>query len=244
MELFRRLFIAALCAGTLSGVVITAAHQFGTVPVILEAEVYEKAAEAHGHPGVAHEHADHNAATMEKAAAHDPEAEAWEPADGFERTLYTGLADILTGIGFALLLVSAYAVKGDAMTWRRGLFWGLAGFATFTLAPTLGLPPEVPGTAAAPLLDRQVWWIATVALTGGGLGLLAFKREAIWAVLAVAMIVLPHVIGAPQPVESGSAAPEALAHRFVVAAMVVSLLFWISLGASTGYLYRRFVQNT
>lgn len=46
-----------------------------------------------------------------------------------------------------------------APTRTQGLLWGLAGCATFVLAPTLGLPPELPGTAAADLTLRQTWWI-------------------------------------------------------------------------------------
>lgn len=241
MDVFRRLFFVALLAGLASGLAVTAVHMVTAVPIILEAEVYESSAEAHGHPGVAHENARHDEAAMRQAAdAHGHDPEAWEPEDGIERNAYTALANVLTGIGFALMLVAAYALKGDAVDWRKGLFWGLAGFATFTVAPTLGLPPEVPGTEAAPLEARQVWWIATVAMTGGGLALLAFRREALWAVLAVALIVLPHVVGAPQPAEHSSAAPAELAHRFIVAATVTSLLFWLCLGATTGYLYKRF----
>jgi predicted cobalt transporter CbtA len=52
--------------------------------------------------------------------------------------------------------------------------------------------------------------------------------------------VLPHLYGAPQPVTPAATAPEALAHQFVVAVTLVSLLFWLILGASTGYFYRRF----
>src|SRR3954463_11645090 len=114
----------------------------------------------------------------------------------------------LTGVAFALLLVSGYTLNGTAMNWRKGLFWGLAGFASFTLAPGLGLPPEVPGTEAAPLLDRQIWWSATVLLTGGGLALMAFSRQARWAVVAILLIALPHLVGAPQPADHASAAPE------------------------------------
>ncbi len=44
METFRRLFAAAALAGLLAGVFITIIHQVTTVPVILSAEVYEKAA--------------------------------------------------------------------------------------------------------------------------------------------------------------------------------------------------------
>lgn len=244
MDIFRRLFFVALLAGSLSGLAVTAIHQVGAVPIILEAEIYEKSAEEHGHPGIAHEQANHDEAAMAQAAAvaeeHSHDSEAWEPQDGLERTTYTALADVLTGIGFALVLVAGYTLRGQDMDWRKGLFWGLAGFAAFTLAPTLGLPPEVPGTEAAPLVPRQVWWIATVAMTGGGLAVLAFRREALWAVAAVVLIALPHLLGAPQPAEHHSVAPEALAHRFVVTAVLSSLLFWLCLGGTTGYLYRKF----
>lgn len=235
IDIFRRLFFVALAAGVLSGILIAAVHQVSTAPIILRAEVFEKAADAAKKAA--------EAQTASTVHRHEHAATPWKPKNGVERTAYTGLADILTGIGFALLLVAAYALKNDKVDWRRGLLWGLAGFATFTLAPGLGLPPEVPGTAAAPLLDRQIWWCATALLTGGGLALLIFKRRADWAMLAVAMIVLPHVVGAAAPAEHVNAAPEALAHRFIVAVMVTSLLFWLSLGASTGYLYRRFIRS-
>jgi len=154
---FRRLFVVAALAGLIAGLLSTAAHHFGTAAIIAKAEVYEKAAEAAG-----------AAADAMPGMDHDHGAAAWEPEDGLQRTLYTALADVLTGIGFALLLVSAYAFSGAAVDWRRGLYWGLAAFATFTVAPGLGLPPEVPGTSAAPLLDRQIWWIATAVATGCG----------------------------------------------------------------------------
>jgi cobalt transporter subunit CbtA len=221
----RRLVFSAVCAGLLTGLLATIAHQIGTVPVILKAEVYEQAdAAAHGPP----------------SAAHDHEAHAWQPRDGVERISYTVLADVLTAIGYGLLLTAAFALLGRDVTWRAGLWWGLAGFATFTLAPGLGLPPEVPGTAAAPLLDRQVWWVATAIATGGGLALLAFGRSWVWPVLAVVLIALPHLWGAPQPAEHGSVAPEALGRQFVIAVTVVSFLSWAVLGSATAYFYRRF----
>jgi len=232
VTILRRLVFAAACAGLLTGLLATVMHQVGTVPVILRAEVYERAADA-GHtaqpPGAVHDH-----------AAHDHEDQGWEPRDGLERTAYTALADILAAIGYALLLAAAFALRGKEVTWRAGLWWGLAGFAAFTLAPGLGLPPEVPGTEAAPLLVRQVWWVATAALTGSGLALLAYGKQWAWSVLAVLLIALPHLWGAPQPAEPGSAAPEALAHQFVVAVTVVSFLSWAALGSSTAYFYRRF----
>jgi cobalt transporter subunit CbtA len=228
MATFRRLIFVALCAGLLSGVLVTVAHQIGTVPLILEAETYEAAAQPHTHP-----------------AAAPADAPSWEPETRIERALYTLAGDVLAAIGFALLLAAGLSLRGGAVTWREGLFWGLAGFATFTLAPGLGLPPELPGSEAGPLFGRQLWWLATAAATAGGLALIAFTRRPGFAILAAALIVLPHLFGAPQPAEhAGAAAPEALAHRFVVAATLVSLLFWLALGASTGYFYRRFAPRT
>jgi cobalt transporter subunit CbtA len=232
MPTFRRLVYAALCAGLLSGIFATAAHQIGTVPLILEAETYEAAAQ--------HTAAQAHAHDRTAAPAHDSIEAEWRPETRVERAAYTLVADLLAAIGFALLLASGLSLRGGAITWRDGLFWGLAGFAAFTLAPGIGLPPEIPGTAAAPLVARQLWWLATVLSTGGALALLAFTRRVFFAGLAVILIALPHFCGAPQPADVAAAAPGALAHRFVVATTLVSFLFWAALGASTGYFYRRF----
>ena len=104
----------------------------------------------------------------------------WEPEEGLQRNAFTVAANILTAIGFALLLTGVYAIRGRQVMWREGLLWGLAGFVVFTAAPGLGLPPELPGMAVAELTARQTWWIATAAATAGGLCLLAF-RPAAWA---------------------------------------------------------------
>jgi cobalt transporter subunit CbtA len=223
MAVFRRLVLVALCAGLLSGIFATAAHQLSTVPVILKAEMYEKAAERQAASVQAHEH---NA--------------MWEPENGAERTAYTLIADVLTGIGFALLLAAGLTLRGGEVTWREGLFWGLAGFAAFTIAPGLGLPPQVPSSETAPLFERQIWWLVTAVSTGGALALFSFTKRVPWAILAAVLVVLPHIYGAPQPMDHSAEAPESLARQFVVAVTIVSFLFWLILGASTGYFFRRF----
>jgi cobalt transporter subunit CbtA len=186
-------------------------HQIGTVPLILQTEIYEKPPE--------HEH-----------------TSAWEPKKGAERMAYTLIADILTGVGFALLLEAALTLW---VGWRQGLFWGLAGYATFTVAPSLGLPPQLPGSEAAPLFERQLWWLGTTIATGAALALIAFTARAPWAIVAAVLIVLPHLYGAPEPAEHNGAVPAALAHLFVIAATVANFLFWLILGASTGYFHER-----
>src|SRR5262249_39453573 len=234
MTQFRNIVFAAALAGLIAGLFVTVVHAIGTVPIILKAETYEKAPETGAPPPT----------NADAPTQHHHEAGAWEPAEGFERTAFTVLADVLTGIAFGLLLTAAYALRGRAMDWRKGLFWGLAGFATFTLAPGLGLPPELPGTESAPLLDRQIWWVATAVATAGGLALIFFARTLALTVLGVGLMALPHVYGAPQPAEHKMLAPENLAHSFAVAAVVTSFLFWLVLGSLTGVFYRWFAGSS
>src|ERR1051325_5640158 len=101
MQMFRRLFIAAASAGLLSGLFVTLVHQVTTVPVILAAEVYEKAADEKAPTDLTATPAPANASTAADSHEahdhdHDHDAGAWEPEDGFERIAYTVLADLLT----------------------------------------------------------------------------------------------------------------------------------------------------
>lgn len=236
MAVFRNVVFIAALAGLFAGIVMTALQVTYTVPLILEAETYEGADEAEGGEAAAEEGAqDH--------AAHDHGDDAWAPEDGAERTFYTTAANIVTAIGFALLLVVASELAGGIHGWRQGLFWGFGGFAAFTLAPGLGLPPELPGMPAADLFARQAWWIITVALTAGGIALIALGRSAVLAAVGVALIVLPHVIGAPQPDSHETLVPADLHHRFVVAVTVTNLVFWLALGAAVGVARTRFAEG-
>jgi len=162
MPVFRSIVFSAALAGLIVGVVISIAQFFGTVPLIQQSEVYERKAVA-GTP-TGHDHA---SAANDQNKAHSHESE-WEPEAGLQRNAFTVAANILTAIGFALLLTGVYAIRGRQVMWREGLLWGLAGFVVFTAAPGLGLPPELPGMPVAELTARQTWWIATAAATAGG----------------------------------------------------------------------------
>jgi len=235
MVVFRSIVFSAALAGLIVGVVISVAQFFGSVPLIQKSEVYErKAAEAAPPAAAAHENAAHD----HDKASHGHESE-WEPEDGLQRNTFTVAADILTAIGFALLLTGAYAIRGRPVTWREGLWWGLAGFVVFTAAPGLGLPPELPGMPVADLTARQTWWIATATATATGLYLLAFRPTAWLAIVGLGLIALPHLIGAPLAPESHSEVPAALSHRFVVVVTLTSLLFWALLGVCTSITFER-----
>jgi cobalt transporter subunit CbtA len=235
MHSFRAIVLTSVLVGLIAGVAISAVQVLGTSSLILKAEVYEQAGEAavpvHSHDG--------------KAAAHEHEhdAAAWEPSDGMERNVFTIAANVLTAIGYALVLTGLIALRGRPITWRDGLLWGMAGFACVMLAPMLGLPPELPGTPVAPLGERQIWWIGTVGATAAGLGLMAFRREPWAAILAILLIVAPHLVGAPAAPEGEHAlAPEALEHQFVLAAVLTSLVFWTLLGSLSGVFLRKFAD--
>jgi cobalt transporter subunit CbtA len=250
-------FIAAI-AGLVAGVVLACMQAFATDPLILQAEVYENASGG-GHQ---HEHAEAPAAAapsttamsssapagnamMSAAPAHaeaaaPEEDEGWAPADGFERHAYSAVFNVATGIGFALILVAVSEFAGGINNWRQGVFWGLAGFAVFTLAPGLGLQPELPAMPAADLLQRQIWWTATALATAIGLALIAFRRSLPLAILAVLLIIAPHIVGAPQPDSFETPIPEGLHHQFVVAVTLTNLVFWLVLGAVVGMVRGRF----
>jgi len=99
--------------------------------------------------------------------------------------------------------------------------------------------PELPGTAAADLGQRQSWWIGTAAATGLGLALLVFARHWLFKVIGVVLLAVPHVIGAPQPDVHQSLAPEALETQFKIASWVTNAAFWLALGLLSAWLYRR-----
>jgi len=92
------------------------------------------------------------------------------------------LADVLTGIAFGLLLTAAYALRGGAMDWRQGLFWASPALRRSRWRRAWAAP-EVPGTESGPLLDRQIWWVATATATAGGLALIFFTRNIALTVL-------------------------------------------------------------
>jgi len=235
MTIFRNaVFIAAL-AGLVAGIALAAMQAFSTVPLILQAETYENAAPADVAP--AHEHA-------ANTPAHEHDPEAWAPADGFERTAYTAGSNIVTGIGFALILLVASEFAGGITGWRKGVVWGLAGFAVFTVAPGLGLPPELPGMPAAELGSRQLWWIAAALATAIGLAMIVFRGTVAWSVAGVALIVLPHIIGAPQPVDHTTAVPPELHRSFVIASALTNLVFWAILGGLIGVLRGRWLGES
>lgn len=234
--MFGRIFVVALVAGVLAGF-IGSGVQFGlATPLIVEAEKYEEAAEKKKAEAPAvHSHAPGSA-----AHSHDHGSGEWEPGSPLERAFWTMVANVLLAVGGALVIAAAFALRKTAVTWKTGLAWGAGAFLAIGLAPALGLPSELPGTAAAELVNRQGWWLGTVVATVGGLMLLGYGKGGPWKALGAVLLVVPHVIGAPHPATPESLAPAALQNQFIVAALISSAIFWIALGGLVGFFANRF----
>jgi cobalt transporter subunit CbtA len=239
--MFRRIFITALLAGFLGGLGISVVQEFTTTPIILHAEEFETKAAADRQKQSLLEltRSPLFILAYSKDAPAAAEDEKWSPADGLERTLITTLANILSGIGFALILVACIALSGRPVNGRSGVIWGTAGFTVISLAPALGLPPEVPGLMAAELGARQGWWLLCVAATAAGLWMLVFRSGAAWIMAGIVLMVLPHLIGAPHPERIGGAVPPELAGHFVAASLVTAAIFWSTLGWLSGTIWQR-----
>jgi cobalt transporter subunit CbtA len=208
-----------LASGTLAGLALFAVQHFTVTPLIERAEQFEAA---------------HTAAS---GAAHD-DAE-WRPATDLQRTFFTALATVLSGIGFAALLFGAVAVGRRTVDARTGLLWGIAGLVCFHLAPALGLPPQPPGAPVADTTLRQLWWAGTAVSTACGMWLI-LRRRRVWPlrVAGGAFLVLPHLIGAPAA-PGPSALPAELTHRFMALSLATNALFWVLLGTIGGFAYSR-----
>ena len=228
----KKIVSSAALAGLLAGLLLTGVQQLQVSTIILKAEVYEDAATA-SPQGVAHLH------SVAEADHHEHDADAWQPANGWERTLFTALSNISLAVGLGLLVGAVIYLHGEASGWRSGLLWGVAGYLVFFVAPSLGLPPEVPGTQAAPLFDRQIWWLITVLATATGLSLLIFAKN--WKIkfLGAALLVIPHILGAPQPIVIASTAPAELARAFIYATAAANAAFWLALGGLMGFFYKK-----
>lgn len=161
----------------------------------------------------------------------------------FRRYFDTFLFNALTGVGFGMLLAASLALRGRPTGVGRGVLWGMAGFAVFVLAPSAGLPPELPGAASAPLEERQIWWLFAAASTAAGIWLLVFQARRAWRGTGAVLILLPHIVGAPATDAHGGALPAELAAGYVGVTIGAMALFWTVLGGVAGWCHDYFTVS-
>lgn len=224
-----RLLLAALAAGLIAGMAMTPAQYVKTIPLIMQAEAYENGDVGHAHDaseaGTAHEHAE-------------------DSMLGFGRFWDTVLANLVAGAGFALMLAAVALIMGvelpvgrEAIT--RGLLLGAGAWFCVQLAPSMSLPPAVPGFPYADLGDRQSWWMITVAASAVGLWCVAMRPEWFLKALGLVIIVGPHLWGSPVPEDLSSEVPAYIASAYAAASLATTLFFWLLLGGLLGHFLSR-----
>ncbi len=246
----KHLLSSGLVAGLAAGLLCALLQYLLVEPQILLAERYESGEITHfqGVAGSAASSDDHapmamrddagqgdagqgsDASAAESAPTHGAAAEVTSPAG---RQALTVLFAVLTYAGFGLVLAGgmmAAESRGRRICKPEAILWGLAGFMAFQMMPALGLAPELPGTPAADLNARQIWWAATAIATIVGLGLLAYGRNMTHRLVGVASAAVPHLVGAPELDSFGGIVPPELAATFAARSLGVGLITWAVLG--------------
>ena len=156
--------------------------------------------------------------------SHARRGSAWGPADGFERIAFTALANRgRPRIGFALVLVRhpSWPAASPTGAGRVLGFCRLCGVhaGARVLACRRNCRP-----CRQPILRARSGGSPPSRRPPRDCALIAFRARAVLAPwLGVALIVAPHIIGAPQPASHESPVPADLHHQFVVAVTVTNL---------------------
>jgi len=163
--MIQKIVVSALIAGFGAGLIAALLQLVFVQPILLHAELFEGGDLVHFGAGATAAHVD---------------VPRFEPLRDMLSIVFTAL--IYTGYALILLAAMSFAEeRGEMISPRTGLIWGVAGFIAAQLAPAFGLAPELPGMNAADVTARQIWWFATVACTAIGLWLIAFgKNWAMW----------------------------------------------------------------
>ncbi len=227
--IFRNIVFSAVLVGLVSGLIYGAFQQIQLSPIIYAAENFEIAQSAR--------------------------ETTWSPNDGAERIFWTLLANVLTGISFALVMLSLMALhdlkshkpKVDVV---QGIGWGAVGLLAIFVAPSLvGLHPEVPGTMSAGLEHRQVWWLFSVLTTVLAVAVLYYaplKFKAVGVVLAAAPYIMASSGNAQLIFQNTNPVAVAqlneLSQQFFSMTAIGTALFFIVLGAGSGYAVKKFIK--
>ncbi len=234
-----RIFASALFAGLLAGLVAVLLQWSLMEKLILEGEEYETGAKSH-FAGVLKLNEDGE--TAEQAA---------ESGDGGEeegttrRFALAFFATFVTWVGWALLMVAGFALTeryGVRITMKDALVWGTAGFGAIHVMTGIGLPPELPGQPAAEIELRQMWWITTAATAVIGFALMGYGRKPFHFAAGIALLIAPHLIGAPRLDDYSGMAPPELSGEYVARSYAVAFISWIVLGLAAGYFWNRLQQ--
>ena len=79
----------------------------------------------------------------------------------------------------------------------------------------------------------------TAVATAAGLLLLFSQKKWWFRVLAIAIVIAPHWVPAPQPAVEGSLAPADLQSQFRLATTLCNAAFWLALGVASSVAFQK-----
>ena len=223
--MFKNIFVSAVVCGAIAGVLATAMQMLLVTPLLMEAELFETGQSTHfiidGSPESPMKHVN-----------------IWEDPYRHLMTLFFNLVTF-TGFGFILIAAMAFFQKrGFSLSKAEGIVAGVSGFIVFQLAPSVGLPPELPGTISVAVGLKQAWWIITILSTTVGILLLFLGKYKVVSGAGIIFIIIPHLIGHPKLETYFGVAPPELAAEFASRALAVSLVTWIILGVISSQFWK------
>jgi len=231
--MIKRIILISLISGFIGGILLTGLQFIKTVPLIHQAEIYE------GNDLIIYSKSHTNINAPIKATMdHEMNENVWSPKDGFQRTSFTFISNIVLAIGFSFILCAVYLFVNNIDT-KKAIIVGVVSYLTFFALPSLGLHPELPGTVAASLNDRQTWWIATVIASALGFSLLFFNKNTIIRFAGVLIIAIPHIIKAPLPNIHAGTAPYTMLQEFEYTSFITNAVFWILLSIITFLFFKK-----
>jgi cobalt transporter subunit CbtA len=221
-----KIILSTLVAGLLAGLIMAGIQYLRLTPLIQIAESYESPeTEAI---------AEANKPCVETMPGmkmcNDNGRPSWKPAEGWQRTISTTTASLMTGAGFAILMLGMSMLTNITITKQNGLIWGICGFCAVSLAPAIGLPPQLPGMPTIDLHSRQIWWIATILLTGAATYIWVKARNGWWQLAAIIIAIAPQVFAPIAPAKTESNLPTSLAAEFVSSSLAANLIMWLAIG--------------
>jgi cobalt transporter subunit CbtA len=221
-----KIILSTLVAGLLAGLVMAGIQYVRLTPLIQAAEVYEtpetEAIAEANKPCVE---------TMPgMKMCNDDGRPSWKPEEGWQRTVTTTTASLLTGAGFAILLVGVSMLTNIPITMHNGLIWGICGFIAVSLMPSIGLPPELPGMPAADLQTRQIWWVATIIATGAAIYMWINAKNYWWQICALIIAIMPQLFAPLKAAKTEGNLPASLASEFAANSLAANLVMWLAIG--------------
>ena len=228
-RMIQKFLTSALFAGAGAGFAAGLLQLVFVQPVLLHAELYETGQLVHF-------------GAASNVSAHQDLGEVDIARDGLN-VLFTMF--LFTGYGLILLplMVLASEHYEFEINSKTGLIWGVAGFVVINMAPGFSMAPEVPGVATAEVSARQIWWFATVACAGLALWLIAFGRGWPMWLSAIALLIVPHAYGAPEPEVFLGTVPTEIGALFAARALGTSMAAWAILGLFAGHFWQSSPQT-